>query len=345
MRSTRQIITMALVCAAVVSSRPAGAQFLVNGAGATFPTPLYTRWFNTYARIDQSVRFNYQSVGSGAGIAQIISRQVDFGASDAPMNDKQLAEAPGKILHFPTVLGADVITYNLPQLTEPLRFTGPVVADIFLGKITKWNDQAIVVLNPNAKLPDVPIVVCHRSDGSGTTYVFADYLSKVSPEWASKVGRGTSLSWPVGFGGNGNQGVTELLKQTAGAIGYVELAYAIENHLPASRLKNHDGNWVEANTKTVTSAAASEAATMPSDFRVSITDAPGADSYPISSFTYLLIYEQQKDGTKGKALVEFIEWMLHDGQNFTIPLSYAPLPGSVIAAEEKQLKMIKLAAQ
>jgi phosphate transport system substrate-binding protein len=202
-----------------------------------------------------------------------------------------------------------------------------------------------VVLNPNAKLPDIPIVVCHRSDGSGTTYVFADYLSKVSPEWTSKVGRGTSLSWPVGFGGNGNQGVTELLKQTAGAIGYIELAYAIENHLPAGRLKNHDGNWVEANTKTVTSAAASAAASMPSDFRVSITDAPGADSYPISSFTYLLIYEQQKDGAKGKALVEFIEWMLHDGQNFTIPLSYAPLPGSVIAAEEKQLKMIKLAAQ
>ncbi|MGA7760310.1 MAG: phosphate ABC transporter substrate-binding protein PstS [Candidatus Binataceae bacterium] len=243
------------------------------------------------------------------------------------------------------VLGADVITYNLPPLTEPLRFTGPAVADIFLGKITKWNDQAIAELNPNAKLPDIPIVVCHRSDGSGTTFVFADYLSKVSPEWASKVGKGASVSWPVGFGGNGNQGVTELVKQTSGAIGYVELAYAVENHLPASRLKNHDGNWVEANTKTVTSAAASAAASMPSDFRVSITDAPGADSYPISSFTYLLIYEQQKDGAKGKALVAFIEWMLHDGQNFTIPLSYSPLPGSVIAAEEKQLKMIELAPQ
>ena len=342
MRSTRQMTALLFLCASIISSRPAAAQVLINGAGATFPTPLYTRWFNTYARVDSGVEFNYQSIGSGGGIAQIIDRKVDFGASDAPLSDKQLADAPGRILHFPTVLGADVIAYNLPRVTERLRFTGPVVADIFLGKITKWNDQAIAELNPGATLPDSAIVVCHRSDGSGTTYVFADYLSKISQQWGSKVGRGTSVPWPVGFAGKGNQGVTELVKQTSGAIGYVELVYALQDRLPIGLLKNHDGNWVEANTKTVTTAAANAAASMPSDFRVSITDAPGADSYPISSFTYLLIYQQQNDDTKGKALAAFIEWMLHDGQTFAIPLSYAPLPGSVVAAEEKQLKILRL---
>jgi len=342
MRTKTRIITLLAAFILLAGSRLTASQLLVNGAGATFPAPLYNRWFNTFARIDTGVTFNYQPIGSGGGIARITMGMVDFGASDAPLSDQQLAAAPGKILHFPTVLGADVIAYNVPRLGQPLRLTGPVVAEIYLGKITKWNDQAIAELNPAVNLPDSPIVVCHRSDSSGTTYIFTDYLSKVSPEWKNKVGVGTSVSWPLGLGGNGNQGVTELLKQTVGAIGYVELVYALNNKLPVAPIKNHEGRWVEASIRTVTAAAANAAANMPADFRISITDAPGADSYPMSSFTYLLIYQQQTDAAKGKALLGFIQWMLHEGQTLAVPLSYAPLPGQVVAAEETQLKSVAL---
>jgi|SRR5208282_1357131 len=329
----------------LIAGGSASAQLAINGAGATFPYPLYTRWFNTYARVDSAVRFNYRAIGSGAGINEILARSIDFGASDAPLSDQQLAAAPGKILHFPTVLGADVITYNLPALEQKLRFTGPLIADIFLGKITNWNDSRIAEANPGVKLPDRPIVVCHRSDGSGTTYVFTDYLSKVSPDWKQKIGAGTSVTWPTGQGGEGNQGVIDLVKHRDGAIAYVELAYTLSNKLPVALLRNHDGKWIEPNIRSITSAAASAAANMPSDFRVSITDAAGAESYPVSSFTYLLVYQQQSDAAKGKALRELIQWALRDGQTFAPPLSYAPLPGTVIAAEENQIKTIELPPQ
>jgi len=326
----------------VLGARTASAQLLINGAGATFPYPLYSKWFDSYAAIDPKVHFNYQSIGSGGGIKQLENRTVDFGASDAPMNDEQLKAAPDKILHFPTVLGAVVMTYNLSELTKPLKLTGPVVANIYLGKITKWNDPAIAELNPGVALPDSNIVVCHRSDGSGTTYIFTDYLSKVSPDWNKNVGKSTAVKWPVGLGGKGNEGVTALVRQTAGSIGCVELMYAANNKLPVAILRNHDGQWTEANLTTVTAAAA--AAKMPADFRVSITDAPGADSYPIASFTYLLVYQQQSDGAKGRAIVHFIKWMLHEGQKYAPPLSYAPLPAQVVNAEESQLKGVALPA-
>lgn len=343
MRKPIRIIALLAVLVLLAGRQSSGAsELLVNGAGATFPAPLYRRWFNTFARVDSGATFNYRPIGSGGGITQISSRAVDFGASDAPMTDTELAAAPGKILHFPTVLGADVIAYNLPKLNSPLRLTGPVVAEIYLGRITRWNDQAIAGLNPGVNLPDRPIVVCHRSDGSGTTYIFTDYLSKVSVDWSNKVGRGTSVAWPLGLGGDGNQGVTELLKQTAGAIGYVELIYALDNKLPVAPIRNREGRWVEASVRTVTAAAASAAANLPADFRISITDAPGAESYPMSSFTYLLIYQRQTDAAKGKALLGFIQWMLHEGQTLARPLSYAPLPGKVVAAEETQLKSVIL---
>ncbi|MGD0075199.1 MAG: phosphate ABC transporter substrate-binding protein PstS [Candidatus Binataceae bacterium] len=324
----------------LLSARTASAQLLINGAGATFPYPLYSKWFDAYAAAHPMVHFNYQSIGSGGGIKQLENRTVDFGASDAPMNDEQLKSAPDKILHFPTVLGADVVTYNLPGLTQPLKLTGLLVADIYLGKVTKWNDPAIAELNPGVALPDSDIVVCHRSDGSGTTYIFTDYLSKASPAWNKGVGKGTAVRWPVGLGGKGNEGVTALVRQTPGAIGYVELIYAANNKLPAATLRNRDGKWVEASLKTVSAAAA--AVEMPADFRVSITAAPGPDSYPIASFTYLLIYANQKDAAKGKAIVDFITWMLHKGQEYAPALSYAPLPAAVVDAEEKQLKAVVL---
>jgi len=324
----------------LVSARTASAQLLINGAGATFPYPLYSKWFDAYAALHPTIHFNYQSIGSGGGIKQLENRTVDFGASDAPMNDEQLKAAPDKILHFPTVLGAVVITYNLPELKQPLKLTGPVVANIYLGRITKWNDPAIAELNPGVTLPDSNVVVCHRSDGSGTTYIFTDYLSKASPDWSKDVGKGTAVKWPAGLGGKGNEGVTALVRQTEGSIGYVELIYAVNNKLPTAILRNRDGKWVEANLKTVTAAAGS--ANMPADFRVSITDAPGADSYPIASFTYLLVYVHQNDAAKGKAIVDFIQWMLHKGQEYAPALSYAPLPAAVVSAEEKQLKVVVL---
>jgi phosphate transport system substrate-binding protein len=339
MRSRILAPILTAVAIFLCTALPASAQLLINGAGATFPYPIYSKWFDEYTHVNNEVRFNYQSIGSGGGIKQLLAHTVDFGASDAPMNDEQLKEAGAKILHFPTVLGAVVVTYN-NGVKDTLKITGPVIANIYLGKITKWNDKEIAALNPDVKLPDQEIVVCHRSDGSGTTYVFADYLSKVSPDWKKDIGKSTAVKWPVGLGGKGNEGVTALVQQTPGSIGYIELIYAINNKLPFALIQNHEEKWVQASTEAVTAAAQESVATIPSDFRVSITDAPGADSYPISSFTYLLLYQQQTDAAKGKALVGFIQWMLHDGQKDAPALSYAPLPGPIVTAEEEQLKTV-----
>ncbi len=342
MRNTTIAAVLGALILLLGGLRPAGAQVLINGAGATFPYPLYSKWFDVYTKVNTSVRFNYQSIGSGGGIKQLLNRTVDFGASDAPMSDAQLAKAPEPILHFPTVLGAVVITYSVPGLTAPLKLTGPVIADIYLGKISKWNDPALANLNPGVALPDQAIVVCHRSDGSGTSYIFTDYLSKVSEDWNKEPGKGTSVKWPTGLGGKGNEGVTALVQQTPGAIGYVELIYAINNKLPIATLRNHDGAWVTASLDTVTAAAAADAAQIPADFRVSITDAPGKDSYPLSSFTYLLVFTHQTDATKGKALLGFLRWMLTDGQQYGSPLSYSPLPAAVVGREQAQIQKIVL---
>ena len=329
-----------LLATVFAGARDARCQLLINGAGATFPYPIYSQWFDTYAKDNPNIHFNYQSIGSGGGIKQLLNKTVDFGASDAPMNDQQLSQAPVKVLHFPTVMGAVVITYNVPGLGDSLRLNGPAIADIFLGKIAKWNDPAIATLNPSAKLPDTNIVVCHRSDGSGTTYVFTDYLSKVSPEWSKVAGKATAVKWPAGLGGKGNEGVTALVQQTPGGIGYIELIYAVQNKLPYAELKSHDGQWVKPSVETVTAAATGDASSIPSDFRVSITDAPGANAYPISSFTYLLVYQQQSDAAKGKAIKDFIKWMLNDGQHYAPALSYAPLPAPVVSAELAQLDKV-----
>jgi len=317
----------------------ADAQMLMNGAGATFPYPIYSKWFEEYTKVDPEVRFNYQSIGSGGGIRQISERTVDFGASDGPMTNDQLKKAPAELFHIPTVLGADVATYNLPG-NPKLQFTGEVLADIFLGKITKWNDPAIKGLNPSASLPDKPIIVVHRSDGSGTTYIWVDYLSKVSSEWEKKVGRGTSVSWPVGLGGKGNEGVAGQVKNTPGSLGYVELAYAITNKLPAAAVKNQAGKFVEASIESTTAAAAGAAKSMPADFRVSLTNPPGTDAYPIASFTWLLVYKDQPNESKGKALVKFLWWAIHDGQKYPAALLYAPLPAPVVKQLEAKIKQI-----
>ena len=326
---------MLIVAAAGVSE----AQQLMNGAGATFPYPIYSKWFDEYQRIDGTVRFNYQSIGSGGGIRQISEQTVDFGASDGPMTDEQLAKAPRPLLHIPTVLGAVVATYNLPG-DPKLHFTPDLLADIFLGKITAWNDPKIAAVNPGSPLPNTPIVVVHRSDGSGTTYIWVDYLSKVSKEWETKVGRGTSVKWPVGLGGKGNEGVAGQVKNTPGAIGYVELAYATKNRLPAAPVRNAAGKFVEPTIASTTAAAAGAAAHMPADFRVSITDAPGDAAYPIASFTWLLVYKDQPDEVKGKALVRFLWWASHEGQKYAADLLYAPLPPQVVKQIETALSQI-----
>jgi phosphate transport system substrate-binding protein len=318
----------------------ARSALLINGAGATFPYPIYSKWFDEYTKVDSSVHFNYQSIGSGGGIKMLQNQTVDFGASDAPMNDEQLKASPSLVLHFPSVMGAVVLAYNLPEVKSPIRLTGPIIADIFLGNIVKWTDPAITKLNPGVSFPDEPIVTAHRSDGSGTSYIFSDYLTKVSPEWAKKVGKGTSLKWAVGIGGKGNEGVTGIIQQTPGAIGYVELIYALKNNIPFPIVKNHDGNWVNASLAGVTAAAAGAASNMPDDFRVSITDAPGADSYPISSFTWLLVYKTQTDKVKGQAIVKFLKWALTDGQQYAAGLDYAPLPAAVIQKELPQISQI-----
>jgi len=317
----------------------ASAQMLMNGAGATFPYPIYSKWFDEYAKVDPSARFNYQSIGSGGGIRQITARTVDFGASDGPMTDEQLKKAPGEILHVPMVMGTVVVTYNLPG-SPTLRFTHDVLADIFLGKVTKWNDPRLQAVNPEVSLPGQPIIVVHRSDGSGTTYIWVDYLSKVSKEWEKKVGRGTSVRWPVGLGGKGNEGVAGQVKNTPGALGYVELAYAITNKLPVAAIRNRAGKFVEPSIESTTAAAAGVAKSMPADFRVSLTDPPGEDVYPVAGLTWLLVYKDQQDEAKGKVLVKFLWWAIHDGQKYAPGLLYAPLPPQVVTMVEAKIKEI-----
>jgi len=339
----RLVSTLLAIGFVLLGCNRAHSQMLINGAGSTFGYPIYSKWFDAYAKIDPSVRFNYQSIGSGGGINLLINRTVDMGASDAPLNDEQIKRAPGAILEFPSVMGAVVITYNLPTVKHALRLTGPLIASIFLGNVTKWNDPAIVALNPGVSLPDTEFVTCHRSDGSGTTYIFADYLSKISPEWQKGPGKATSVKWPGGLGGKGSEGVTALVEQTPGAIAYVELTYALANKLAVAEIQNSDGKWIKPTLEGVTAAAAGAAADMPADFRVSITNAPGAASYPLSSFTWLLVYTKQKDHARGTALVKFLDWALHDGQKYASPLYYAPLPAQVVALEVKQLRRIEVA--
>lgn len=320
------------------------ASVLINGAGATFPYPIYSKWFSEYHKLHPDIDFNYQSIGSGGGIRQTIDKTVDFGASDGPMTDQQLAEAKQKlgydILHFPTVLGADVPTYNIPGVSAELKFTPGSISNIYLGKITKWNDPALTGPNPGVKLPNADIVVVHRSDGSGTSYIWTDYLSKVNPEWKSKVGFSTSVNWPVGLGGKGNEGVAGLVKQTPDSIGYVELIYAIQTHLSYGILENAAGKFIKADLASVTAAAAS-AKNMPDDFRVSITDAPGADAYPISSFTWLLIPSHIADAGKRDDIKAFLKWMMTDGQKYNEALAYAQLPKAVAAKEMKQIARVQ----
>jgi phosphate transport system substrate-binding protein len=314
----------------------------INGAGATFPYPIYSKWFSEYNKLHPNVEVNYQSIGSGGGIRQVTNQTVFFGATDGPMTNDQLLAAPGRILHFPTVLGAVVPIYNIPGVSRDLQFTGPVLADIFLGKITKWNDAAIAKLNPGVSLPGTDITVVHRSDGSGTTYIFADYLGKVSPEWKKRVGISTALNWPVGLGGKGNEGVAGLVKQTPASIGYVELIYATQNNISYGSVQNMAGRFLKATIDGVTAAAAAASSNMPADFRVSITNAPGDNAYPISSFTWLLFYESPKDKKAAKIMADFMTWALTDGQKFCADLGYAPLPPSVVKMELEALKKIKL---
>jgi len=307
-------------------SATASAQMMINGAGATFPYPIYSKWFDEYAKVDPSVRFNYQSIGSGGGQKQILAQTVDFGASDGPMSDDNLAKAPGKLLHIPTVAGADVVAYNLAG-NPALKLDADAIAGIFLGQIKKWNDSKITALNPGVTLPDQEIVVVHRSDGSGTTYIWTDYLSKISSEWKTKVGANTSVNWPTGIGGKGNEGVAGQIKQTPGALGYVELIYAVQNKMPYAEVKNSAGNFIKPSLESITAALA--AADIPDDFRFSMTNAPGKDAYPIAGATWLLVYQQQKDAAKGKKLVEFLKWSVTDGEKMAKDLQYAPLPESV----------------
>jgi phosphate transport system substrate-binding protein len=335
-------LTLLLLWAFVALS--AVGQTTLNGAGATFPNPIYSKWFSEYHKLHPDIEVNYQSIGSGGGIRQVTEGTVDFGASDMPMTDGQLTEAQTKlktnVLNIPSVLGAVVPAYNIPGVSGDVKFTPDALAGIFLGRITKWNDKAITGVNPGVNFPDKDIIVVHRSDGSGTTFIWTDYLSKVSPEWKSGVGSNTSVKWPVGLGGKGNEGVAGLIRQMQGGIGYVELIYALQNNIPYGSVRNAAGTFLKASLDGVTAAAAS-APKMPPDFRVSITDAPGKDAYPISSFTWLLIPQQSKDAAKGKILADFLNWMATDGQKMTAALSYAPLPESVVQKEKETIKQVK----
>ena len=334
----RQILWIALFTAAGVMAASAET---INAAGATFPAPIYQKWFQNFNKMHPDIQINYQAIGSGGGIRQLTEGTVDFGASDMPMTDEQLSKITKyKVLHFPTVLGGIVPTYNLPGVTN-LKFTGATLAGIFLGNIKKWNDAALKADNPGLNLPNQDITVVHRSDGSGTSFVFSDYLSKVSPEWKTKVGANTSVNWPVGLGGKGNEGVAGLVKQTPNSIGYVELFYAAENKMEYGSLKNAAGNFVKAELSTVTDAAAGAAKDMPADFRISITNEPGKNAYPISSFTWLLIPDKIDDATKKTSITEFLKYMLSTGQGDAPGLSFAPLPKSVVAKEMKQIALIK----
>ncbi len=327
-----------LLCIAVFASC-AFAQTKLNGAGATFPYPIYSKWFSEYHNQHSNIEINYQSIGSGGGIRQLQSGTVDFGASDMPLNDQQLKEMGKSIIQFPTVLGSVVPAYNLPEVSGEIKFTPEALAGIYLGKITKWNDSALTSANPGLKLPDKNILVVHRSDGSGTTFVWTDYLSKISPEWKSHVGSNTSVKWPVGLGGKGNEGVAGLVTQQPGALGYVELIYALQNKITFGPVKNAAGSFIKASLASTTAAAAS-VKDMPADFRISITNASGKDAYPISSFTYLLIPTQWQDQTKKDAMVGFLHWMLDKGEPMVTQLDYAPLPKHVADMERAKIKDI-----
>ena len=340
MKKIYGVLAGILAMLAIVSFASAADPLMMNGAGATFPYPLYSKWFYEYSNANPGVRFNYQSIGSGGGIKQITEGTVDFGASDAPMKDEDIAKLPGPIFHLPTAMGAVAVVYNLEGVASGLHFTQEVLADIYLGKITKWNDPKIAELNKNVKLPNADIVVAHRSDGSGTTNIFTSYLSAVSPAWKAKVGHGTSVNWPVGLGGKGNEGVSGVVKQTPAGIGYVELAYAKQNHMTYALLRNRGGHFVAPTLEATSAAAAGAAKTMPADYRVSIVDAPGKDSYPIAGFTWLLVYKNQKDEAKGKALVQFLKWAITDGQKMEAELDYARLPKPVVDMLEKTLRQI-----
>ncbi|HEX6879806.1 MAG TPA: phosphate ABC transporter substrate-binding protein PstS [Terriglobales bacterium] len=332
-RITSIMLLSVLFCTAVA------AQTAINAGGATFPYPIYSKWFNEYNKLHPDVQINYQSIGSGGGIRQVLAGTLDFGASDGPMTDEQLSQAKTRILHIPTVLGAVVPAYNLPGVNAELKFAPDVLADIFLGKITSWNDPRIAKDNPGVKFPGDPIVVVHRSDGSGTNYIFTDYLSKVSPEWKNTIGKGTSVSWKTGMGGKGNEGVAGYIRNINGSIGYVELIYALQNKITYGTVRNAAGNYVKASLDSTTAAAAS--AKMPADFRVSITNAPGKDAWPIASFTWLLIPQPPKDAKKGEVIKQFLQWMSTDGQKLTENLSYAPLPANVVQMEQAVFKNLK----
>ncbi len=313
----------------------------VTGAGATFPYPLYSKWFYEYSNAHPGVNFNYQSIGSGGGIRQITAGTVDFGATDAPMKDDEMARLPGPIFHIPTAIGAVTVVYNLEGVESGLKLTQDALANIYLGKITRWNDPQIASQNPGVKLPDEDIVVAHRSDGSGTTDIFTNYLATVNLEWKKKVGRGKSVKWPVGLGGKGNEGVAGVVKQTPGAIGYVELAYATQNKMTVATVRNREGTFILPSLESTSEAAAGAAKTMPADYRVALVDAPGNGSYPICGFTWLLVYKDQKDQAKGKALVSFLKWAMHDGQKMNAPLLYAPIPKPVVEKVDATLKQIR----
>jgi phosphate transport system substrate-binding protein len=340
MKSTKVFLALALGLSAALVA--AGQTTQINGAGATFPYPIYSKWFAEYNKLHPDAEINYQSIGSGGGIRQLTAQTVFFGATDGPMNEEQIKGAPGPILHLPTVLGGVVPIYNIPGVDAQLKFSGKLLADIILGKVNKWNDAAITALNPGVKLPATDITVAHRSDGSGTTYIFVDYLSKVSPEFKEKVGVNTSVNWPVGVGGKGNEGVAGLVKQTPGSIGYVELIYALQNKISYGSVQSHDGEFVTASIESVTTAAAGAAKAMPADFRVSITNAPGKGAYPISSFTWLLFYENPTDKPKARIMVDFMKWALTNGQKYCAELGYSPLPKEVVGLEMEALKRIKL---
>ncbi|HXN86614.1 MAG TPA: phosphate ABC transporter substrate-binding protein PstS [Candidatus Binataceae bacterium] len=348
MRVTGAIAIGAIfLCTGIASAEVRPKKLLLNASGSTFIFPIESAWSNVYEKSNPNLRINYQPIGSGGGIGQLMQQMTDFAGSDAPLTDAQLAKAPARILHFPAALGADVVAYNLPKIVPParLRLTGPVVADIFRGKITKWNDPAIAVLNPALKLPAIDVVACHRSDGSGTTYIFTDYLSKVSPDWEKEIGKGTSVKWPVGAEANGNQGVTDLLTHTPGAIAYVEQTYAVEAKLAFAQIQNSAGEWIDPDLKSITIAANDSMNDLPADFRGSITNAPGAGAYPLSSYTYFLVYEHPRDLAKAAATRDFIGWVLRDGQTYSMQLHYAPLPEAIIKREEAQLDLIAPPAQ
>ncbi|MBP2683020.1 MAG: phosphate transporter substrate-binding protein PstS [Deltaproteobacteria bacterium] len=337
--TSRALFAAVALSLAVVSAASA-EPLMINGAGATFPYPLYSKWFYEYSNANPGVRFNYQSIGSGGGIKQITAGTVSFGATDAPMTEEGMKKLPGAILHIPTALGAVVPVYNLESVPAGLKLTSDVLAGIFLGKITRWNDPKIAELNKTVTMPNADIVVAHRSDGSGTTDIFTNYLTTVNTEWRSKVGRGPSVNWPVGIGGKGNEGVAGVVKQTPGAIGYVELAYARQNRMKVASLRNKEGSFVTPTLEATSAAAEGMAKSMPDDFRVSLVDAPGKDSWPISGLTWILVYRNQTDEARGKAMVQFLKWAIRDGQKMEAALDYAPLPSAVVEKVDKALKQI-----